>query len=67
MAANQLIGPLPAITLDAGCSITVEAIDPSSGATVSGVVVSQVAIYGVNVTPAEALAEPPPILTYRGD
>ncbi len=48
MASYQLIGPLPQVTLDAGCTITLEAIHALTGAPVSGVTVSQVAIYGVN-------------------
>jgi hypothetical protein len=53
MASSQLIAPLPFFTLDAGCTITVEAIDPATGAAVTGVVVSQVAIYGVNDAPTD--------------
>lgn len=52
---------LPEVTLDAGCTVTFEALDPSSGATITGVVVSNAALYGLNVTddgsgePLEAL------------
>lgn len=55
MAANQLIAALPPLTLDAGCTITLEAIDPSTGAAVTGVIVSQVGIYATNAAPT-----PPP-------
>lgn len=61
MASAQLIGPLPEVTLSSGCTVTFEAIDPNSGATVTGVTVSQAALWGVNLTedaavpPAEAL------------
>jgi hypothetical protein len=48
MASWQLIAPLPLITLDAGCTLTVEAIDPDTGAAVTGVTVSQVTIYADN-------------------
>jgi hypothetical protein len=48
VASFQCIAPLPLITLDAGCTVTLEAIDPDTGAAVTGVIVSQVAIYGVN-------------------
>jgi hypothetical protein len=53
VTAYQLIGPLSLLTLEAGCTITLEAIDPSTGANVTGVTVSQVAIYGVNAVPTE--------------
>ena len=43
MTAFQLLGSLPFMTLDAGCTITVEAISPTSGAAITGVTVSQVA------------------------
>ena len=56
MASHQLIAPLPLITLDAGCTITVEAIDPDTGANVTGVDVSQVTIYGVNAVTGESEA-----------
>lgn len=42
---------MPTLTLDSGCSVTVEAIDPSTGATVTGVTVSKVAFYGLNEVP----------------
>lgn len=48
MASHQLIGTLPAITLDAGCTVTVEAINPTTGATITGVILSAVALYGIN-------------------
>lgn len=35
---------MPAYTLDAGCQLTVEAIDPHTGAAVTGVVISQFTI-----------------------
>jgi hypothetical protein len=46
LTAFQLIGPLPVLTLDHGCTITAEAIDEATGAAVTGV-----AIYGVNFAP----------------
>jgi hypothetical protein len=51
LTAFQLIGPLPVLTLDHGCTITAEAIDEATGAAVTGVTVSAVAIYGVNFAP----------------
>ena len=56
MTAHQLIGPLPLLSLDSGCTITVEAIDPDTGANVSGVLVSEFAMLGNN-----AVAEPTPV------
>ena len=64
MTAWQLIGPLPLYTLDAGCTITVEAIDPATGAAVTGVVVSQVTIYGVNNVPDQEQPAEPVALTW---
>jgi len=57
VADNQLLAPLPFLTLKTGCTVTVEAIDPSSGAAVSGVVVSEVAIYGTVAGPGKTLEE----------
>lgn len=50
MSNPLLRGDLPEVTLDAGCTITFEALDPNTGATITGVVVSNAALYGVNVT-----------------
>lgn len=50
MTAYQLIAPLPAFTLDAGSTITFEAINPDTGAAVTGVTISSASIYGVNFT-----------------
>jgi hypothetical protein len=50
MASFQLIAPLPLVTLDAGCTITLEAIDPDTGAAVTGVTVSAATIYADNST-----------------
>jgi hypothetical protein len=49
VADHQFIAPIPIYTLDSGCTITVEAISPTTGAAVSGVTVSQVTIYADNV------------------
>lgn len=46
MATSELIAPLPRLTLSNGMTIAFEAIDPATGLAVSGVKVSQVAIYG---------------------
>jgi hypothetical protein len=50
VAAAPKIAPLPPLTLDAGCTITVEAINATTGAAVTGVTVSQVTIYADNST-----------------
>lgn len=60
MTAFQLIGPMPALELDSGCTVTVEAINPDSGAAVTGVTVSNVVIYGNNFVPGEDLNAAPP-------
>lgn len=57
MAANQLIAPLPLLTLETGCTVTVEALSPTTGAAVTGVTVAQVALYATNVQPGQTLDE----------
>lgn len=42
----DLIAPLPLIRLYGGMVIKLEAIDPTTGATVAGVTVADVTIYG---------------------
>jgi hypothetical protein len=59
MTAYQLIGGLPAVTLDAGCTVTFEAIDPDTGAAVTGVAITQATIYATNV--AESTLPPAPV------
>jgi hypothetical protein len=51
---------MPAYTLDSGCIITFEAIDPDSGAVVSGVTISNAAVYGVNDDQTVPSLTPPP-------
>lgn len=41
----ELLAPLPNATLVGGMSIVLEAIDPTTGAAVAGVIVSDLAIY----------------------
>ncbi len=48
MAANQLIAPLADMTLDAGCTVTWEAIDPATGAAVTGVAITGATVRAVN-------------------
>jgi hypothetical protein len=58
MAGFQLIAPMPALTLDAGCTVTFEAIDPDTGAAISGVEIASATVYAVNFAPDEE--GPPP-------
>lgn len=58
MATSELIAPLPRLTLSNGMTIAFEAIDPATGLAVSGVKVSQVAIYGETQDAAETTVEP---------
>jgi len=59
-----LIGPLPAVTLDSGCSIEFDAIDPATGASVSGVTVTLGTIYGNTSADTPELEQPSPLLVY---
>lgn len=63
MAAFQLPASIPPMTLDAGCTITFEAIDPDTGAAVTGVTISAAAIYATNVTPGDPVTAPEETLT----
>lgn len=70
MAQSQLIAPLPLMQLDAGARVIVDAIDPSTGASVAGVVVSDVTIYATNITGGESsggsvFAEPQVLLAFE--
>lgn len=40
---------MPRIDLDNGCKIALEARDPATGALVNGVVISDIAIYGIDL------------------
>lgn len=42
----ELIAPLPEMVLQPGMSVVFEAIDPASGAAVTGVKVTEVSIFG---------------------
>lgn len=65
MAASQLIAPLPPLTLDAGCTVTVEAINPTTGAAVSGVTVSQVTLYAYTDAAPVPLEPGPTFLAFE--
>lgn len=60
MATDTLKSGIPFLALDGGMSVVFEAIDPATGAAVTGVKVSAVAIYADNLyTPP---GEPAPAL-----
>lgn len=60
MATSQLLASMPLVTLDNGMTVTFEAIDPDTGAAVTGVVISDATIKATNVVPSPAPAEPEP-------
>jgi len=47
---QTLEGTCPALPLDNGCQVVIEARDPTTGAAVSGVTVSNINIYGLDLT-----------------
>lgn len=55
MATDQLMAPLPKLILGPGCSIIMEALDPTTGAPIAGVTVSGLSIYGDDVGPSDTL------------
>lgn len=59
MTAYQLKAPMPVMTLDAGCTVAWEAIDPSTGAAVTGVAITQGTVRAVNFAP-NLTGETPP-------
>lgn len=63
MTAYQLLAPLPFVTLDAGCTVTFEAIDPQTGATVTGVAITAATIYANNDAETTLPPAPVPLLT----
>lgn len=50
MATDQLMAPLPQVTLTAGMKIVFEAVDPATGGAVAGVNVEDIAIYGADLS-----------------
>ncbi len=48
--AQTLEGTCPALPLDNGCKVVIEARDPTSGAAVASVTVSNINIYGLDLT-----------------
>lgn len=65
MASYQLIGPGALVTLDSGCTVTFEAIDPDTGAAVSGVAVSSATLYVTTDTPSLVAVEQPTLLAFE--
>ena len=62
MATDTLVAGIPQLALDGGMSIVFEAIDPTTGAAVSGVVVSNVAIYADDLSQTALAGITPPTL-----
>ena len=54
MASGPIIAPLPLIELGPYYSIVLEAIDPSTGATVAGVTITDATIAGRDLTDGPA-------------
>lgn len=48
MADSQLLAPLPMLVLEAGHTVTIEAINPTTGAAVTGVTITGGLIYAIN-------------------
>jgi hypothetical protein len=46
VASGPIIAPLPIIDLGPGVQVVLEAIDPSTGNTVAGVVITDATLYG---------------------
>jgi hypothetical protein len=67
--AQPLTASLPeALVLDAGYTITLDAVDPTTGAPVAGVVVSNATVTGLELGPNPKLDPPPgPLLTHVGN
>ena len=62
MANDTLKAGIPVLALYDGMQIVFEAFDPTTGAAVTGVVVSNVAIYGDDLaTTADELVTVPPL------
>ena len=53
MASDTLMAPLPSVVLPPGAQIKFEAIDPTTGAAVTGVTVSNIAILGADLSPSD--------------
>lgn len=47
---QTLEGVCPSLVLDNGCKVVIEARDPTTGAAVTGVTVTNVNVYGLDLT-----------------
>jgi hypothetical protein len=66
VASGPIIAPLPEIDLGPGCQVVLEAIDPSTGATVAGVVITDATIYAEDVSGLGFDILPgPPLLSFQ--
>lgn len=52
---------MPLLTLEAGFTVTLEAIDPATGATVTGVTLSNVSILATNIVPGDVSGPSEPL------
>lgn len=50
MTVYTLQAPMPAITIPGGTVLTLEAIDPTTGNSVAGVALTNVAVYGYDLS-----------------
>lgn len=55
----ELLSTMAQVPLDVGCRIVFEAIDPDTGAPVTGVVIQNANIYGYNLTPGAGSGQAP--------
>ena len=55
--ARTVEGTCPALPIDNGCRVVIEVRDPTTGAEVSGVQVSNVNIYGLDLSAGDGTAE----------
>lgn len=57
MANNEQVAPAARVTLAGGMTVAFEAIDPTTGAFVAGVVVTNAAVKGDDGTPVSGSAQ----------
>lgn len=55
-----MVSPMPSLTLYSGCTLTLEAINSTTGAAVTGVTVTLGTIFAANETTDAAPTGPPP-------
>ena len=61
MANLQLLSTMPVIPLNFGCRVVWEAIDPGTGAHVTGVVIKNATLYGYDLSTGPAPEFSPPV------